>query len=254
MLDKYFKELWFSQWETKVFTSVYSLWTQPASTIAKYSGIERTTVYKILLRLTKEGLLYETHHKGIKHFFVPDSQIIKKYIDKKINKYTKLEENYDNIEIALKKFEKYKNNSLPKISLFDWQIGIKNIYEDIIKTTLEKKYISIRLFASNTVENQVILDKETKTYSHKLFNTLQEHNINIETFLWNGISLMENITKTFDFEQIYSLPASNSSVNIYLVWDIIYIIIFKESHFAIKIESEDLGNTFHFLFDNINEL
>jgi hypothetical protein len=64
--------------------------------------------------------------------------------------------------------------------------------------------------------------------------------------------LMENISKTYDIEIIEKLPASNSAINIFLVWNIIYIIIFKDSPFWIKIESEDLAYTFHFLFDNID--
>lgn len=252
MLTKYFKELWFSELETNVFKSLYILWTKPASTISSYCWIERTTVYNTLLRLEKEWIVYETTKKGIKHFFIPDSKVIKNYIQQKINKYKSLEENYENIEVELKKFEKQKDSSVPKISLFDWQTGIKNIYDDIVSTTLKNKYISIRLFASNTVDNQVIIDNETKSFSNKLFKELNKNKINIETFLWNWISLMENITKTFDFDKIYSLPASNSAVNIYLVWDNIYIIIFKESPFWIKIQSEDLWSTMHFLFDNIN--
>ena len=63
--------------------------------------------------------------------------------------------------------------------------------------------------------------------------------------------LMENISKTFDIDTISQTPASNSAVNIYLVWDVIYIIIFKDSPFWIKIESSDLAGTLHFLFDKI---
>jgi hypothetical protein len=47
------------------------------------------------------------------------------------------------------------------------------------------------------------------------------------------------------------IPASNSAVNIYLVGQIIYIIIFKDSPFGIKIESSDLANTLDFLFDKV---
>lgn len=251
MFEKYFQELWFSENEAKVFKTLFMLWTKPASTIAKYIWMERTSVYKILIRLSNENLVFETYKWWIKHFFIPNIDVLKNYSSNKIEKYKKIEESYDKIKKELTEFESKKDKNLPKITLFDSSQWIKNIHEDILKECLKNNYISIRLFASNTVDSQVTISKDMKDSSVELFKKLEKNKINIETYLWNWIMLMENITKTFDIKTIEKLPASNSAVNIYLVWNIIYIIIFKDSPFAIKIESEDLAFTLHFLFDKI---
>ena len=251
MFDTYIQELGLSKKEGEVFKALYMLGTKPASTVGKYLWYERTSVYKILQRLVDENLVYESYKWGMKHFFIPDISVLQKYTQAKAQKYQKLNEGYDQIRLELQELESKKDTNIPKISLFDSLAGIKNMHQNILDTTLEKWYISVRLFASNTVDSQVTIWEEMKKSSLELFKNLGKEKISIETYLWNGIMLMENISKTFDIDTISKIPASNSAVNIYLVWDVIYIIIFKDSPFGIKIESDDLANTLHFLFDKV---
>jgi len=251
MFEKYFEDLWFSKKEARIFKALFSLWTKPASTIAKYLWMERTSVYKILQKLMEDNLVYETNKWGIKHFFIPNIDVLKVYAENKIKKYNNLNNSYENIKNELLEFENAKDKNIPKITIFDSNTGVKNMHKDIIENAIKNSYISIRLFASNTIESQVNINDDLKKSSTELFDNLKENKISIETYLGNWIMLMENISKTFDIETISKIPASNSAINIYLVWSIIYIIIFKETSFWIKIENEDLAWTFHFLFDNI---
>ncbi len=251
MFEKYFINLGFSKNEALVFKTLFILWTKPASTVAKYLWMERTSVYKILQRLVWENLVFETYKWWIKHFFIPNIEILKNYTENKINNYKKIDKDYDNIKQELLEFENKKDKNLPKITLFDSSLWIKNMHDDILKNTLKNKYISIKLFASNTVDSQVSISGELKDSTVDLFKKLKSNSIHIETYLWNGIMLMENISKTSDISIIEKLPASNSAINIFIVWTTIYIILFKESSFWIKIESDDLSNTMHFLFDKI---
>ena len=79
MFEKYFKNLWFTEKEARIFKALYTLWTKPASTVAKYLGMERTSVYKILGKLTEENIVYETNKWWIKHFFIPNIDVLKTY-------------------------------------------------------------------------------------------------------------------------------------------------------------------------------
>jgi len=105
---------------------------------------------------------------------------------------------------------------------------------------------------SNVVESQTNISREILASREYLFSNLSSHNISLETFLWNGIMLMENMSKIIDISDISEIPASNSGIQIFLVWDTIYIILLKDIPFGIKIKSFDLANTLHFLFDNMN--
>lgn len=116
----------------------------------------------------------------------------------------------------------------------------------------EKGYISLKFFASNVAYTVGGKQSSLKKYSKKFFQKLKEKNIYLDCFLGDGIMLMESLGKAINFEQIENLPASNSAINIFIVGEIMYIMIFKDIPFGIKIQSQELANTMHFLFDNVN--
>jgi sugar-specific transcriptional regulator TrmB len=53
----YFSELGFSQKEAEIYLTLYKLGMQPASTIAKYVQLERTSVYKTLMFFVEKDLV-----------------------------------------------------------------------------------------------------------------------------------------------------------------------------------------------------
>lgn len=249
MLNEYFSQLWLNNKEIDIFLTLYKFWTTRASTIAKYLNLERTNVYKILLSLVDLWIVITTSKWWVKNFYT-DISLIKRYVEKKQAEAKKLESNLD---LMISHLQKTKNieSKLPKITIFDWETWVKNSYNDIFENISKKWYIQIKLFASNTFESQTSLQNEIKIQSNKFYSKLKDIWVNVETFLWNWIMIMENISKTTQIDSLNELPASNSAVNIFLVWKIIYIMIFKENPFCIKIDSEDLAYTMHFLFDNL---
>lgn len=249
---EYFEELWFNEKETDIYISLYKLGTQPASIIAKNTWIERTYTYKALIKLSDIGVISTSEKSGIKHFFVDDIVKIKRLVEQKRKKYEAMEENFSDIKTELAQFDRRLQWSAPKISLYDSNDGIKNIYEDILEEIASKWYISIKFFASNLAYSAGWDTWVLKDYSKDFFETLKHKKIYLDTFLWNGIMLMESIWKAVDFSTLENLPASNSAINIFIVWEVIYIMIFKEIPFGIKIESSELSNTMHFLFENVN--
>ncbi|MDP2670460.1 MAG: hypothetical protein Q8O99_06115 [bacterium] len=62
---------------------------------------------------------------------------------------------------------------------------------------------------------------------------------------------MEQISKTTNIQNLSDLPAGNASVNIFVVGKILYLVIFRDIPFGIKIDSEDVANTMHFLFEKL---
>lgn len=57
---RFFTQLGFTEKEAEIFLALYKLGTKPASSIASYLHMERTSVYKSLLKLTQEGVVLET--------------------------------------------------------------------------------------------------------------------------------------------------------------------------------------------------
>lgn len=249
----YFIELWFTKKEAEIYLSLYKLWNQPASVISKNTWHERTAIYKILLKLVEKNLVSISQKWNIKTFFIENNNNLKEFVEKKYNKYKKLNNEFTNIDAELKQLKYEKNSSVPKISLFDWINWVENIYSDIIKTIENKKYISLKFFSSNVVDSQnTSNNNKTSKISENFFNILKNKKISIETFLWNGIMVMEKITRQSNINFLTDLPASNSWINIFIVWKTFYMILLKDSTFWIKIESDDLANSMHCIFDSLN--
>lgn len=247
----YFTNLWFSKKESEIFLTLYKLWTKPASTIAKHIHMERTSVYKILLRLSKSNIVSETMIWWVKHFFIPDITTLRKYSQDQKDKFSKLENEFEKIQTELIHINQIKYSRLPKITIFDWFEGIKNIYSDILNNIYSHWYISIKLFASNTFESQIEVDPDVRKYDNDFFEKLKLNKITVDTYLGNWLITMEHISKTIDINSLKNLPAGNSAINIYIVWKIVYIIIFKDIPFGIKIDSEDLAYAMHFIFEKM---
>jgi hypothetical protein len=73
----------------------------------------------------------------------------------------------------------------------------------------------------------------------------------LDIFLWNGISVLEEIVKSNDMWDLWELPAQNSSIQLFIFWDFVYIVIFKDIAYGIKIESEEYANIMHFLMKKV---
>ena len=149
----YFQRLWFNEKEAKIFLALYKLGSQPASTIAKYVNIERTSVYKTLLKLAKADLVSISEKNGIKNFFISDISILKKYVNKQIDEFQNLDDEFESVKTELSQFDSTLSSSIPKITIYDGIDGVKNIYSDIYALIEEKSYISIKFFASNLFES-----------------------------------------------------------------------------------------------------
>lgn len=215
--------------------------------------MERTTVYKTLLRLEKYNLVQITEKNKTKHFFIPSIKVIKNFIINQKEQLTDLEENYTQVESEFKKLDKKYKANIPKIRLFDNIDGVKNIFEDIYENTIENKFISIKFFASNVFQEQTGHNAITKDLTQNFFKKLKKKSITLDSFLGNGILIMEHVSRNsnIDLTALEHLPASNSAINMFIVGQSFYIIIFKDIPFGIKIDSEELVYSMHFLFDNL---
>lgn len=235
--------------ESLIFTFLYQYGKKPASTIAKHIWDERTNTYKSLQQLVKKWFLSEIVKDWTKLFFVSDKRVFEHKLNAEIEE---IEEKKNNLWLLQKEFDYLEASSYsgkPNIVFFEWIDWIKNIYDDIIFSVTEKWYKSIKFFASNTFENKS--SNNFLQYSPTFLEKLKKKDILIDIFLWNWISILEEIIKSRDLNTIWDLPASNSSIQTFIFWDFVYIIIFKDIPYWIKIESEEYASIMHFLFKKI---
>jgi hypothetical protein len=63
---------------------------------------------------------------------------------------------------------------------------------------------------------------------------------------------METVGKISHIDAIRELPATSESIQVFITWENVSIIIFRELPFGIKISSNELAQVFHFLLEHIH--
>ncbi len=250
----YFQSLGFSQKESEIYLALYQLWVQPASIIAKYVKLERTSVYKILLSFAEKNLVAVTDRNGVKHFFIPDISVIRQYVENESSRLETMKQEYATVAMEIESHRKNAAYNMPKITLYEGEDGMRNCYENIYTSLKASGYRSCQLFASNTLHSRSGKSHAIEQYADAFFDTMKEEGFLIEAILGNGIDLMETIGRVSGVDELRSLPAANESIQIFIAGTNTYIIIFREIPFAMKISSNELAQVFRFLLEKMNSL
>jgi len=246
-LIKLLEETGLSSKQAEVFLLLYRYGRKPASSVAKIIWQERTNVYKLLQSMVRKGIIAETNKEWVKHFFVADKNIFRHLHQKQKEDLDQIEKTLPLIETELSKFDERKISPMPKMRFFEGKSWINTLFDDMYNNILSNHYIMIKMFASNTLESQSTSPHNLHDYSQAFFDKLKWEWVSVEAYLWNGILMFENILKTYDVQELETLPAGNSTINIFILWNIVYIVIFKQVPFGLKIESEELASVLHFL-------
>lgn len=162
-----------------------------------------------------------------------------------------MEEEFSAIETELASYRQKEGSHLPKITIHEGSDGVRNLYDDIYGEIIRNGYISCKMFASNTLASQSGKTDTVARYADDFLKKMQEKNVHIETFLGNGLWLMESIGKARNIDELRNLPAANESIQMLIAGRAVYIVIFKDIPFGIKFVSEEFAQTLHFLFERI---
>lgn len=244
------KDFGLTEKQSEIFVYLYKYWAKPASTVANSIWWERTNIYKALKKMWSRWIISEITKRWVKHFFITDKNIFNNQIKEEVKDIENKKNKLDYLNQELKKLDKEIISNRPNISFYEWIDWMELIFDNIYKEIINKSYLSIKMFASNTLESS----SKTKfnTFAWDFIQKLKKEKINIEAYLWNWIMLFENIIKTYDTDILENLPAWNSAINTFIFWDFVYIIIFKEIPFWIKIENPEFAQMMHFLLKKSN--
>lgn len=106
---------------------------QPASVIANRANLNRTTVYKTLVRLVKKGLVTKTQRHGITCFFAEDPENRLKVLIEERQRLLGEMNNAMMEALPLLTISDDDPDSLPRIRYYEGIEGIKQIYEAVLK-------------------------------------------------------------------------------------------------------------------------
>lgn len=212
---------------------------------------ERTNTYKLIQVLVRQGLVAETTKKGVKHFYVPNKEVLRQRIEQHKKEIETQEELLPMIEHELTKFDKQRISPIPKMRFFEGKSGMASLFDDMWSLIQKRNYVMIKCIASNTLESQSTSQHQLHDYAAEFFEHIEKHQVHVESYLGNGILTLEQIMKTHDMQVLPGLPAGNAAVNVFVVGDTLYLIIFKQVPFGLKIQSEAFADMMHFLLKQI---
>jgi hypothetical protein len=154
------------------------------------------------------------------------------------------------LEQNLSHIDKQRISPLPAMRFFQWSNEMDLVVTDIIDEINKNDYKMIRCFSTNTLESQT-WSKQFSDYGNKLLQFLHTKKISVELYMGNWINLLEQMIKTYDASMLSDLPAWQASLMIFIIWEVVYIILFKTQPVAIKIESKELSSVIWFLLKQV---
>jgi sugar-specific transcriptional regulator TrmB len=116
----------FSEKKALIYLTLLELGEAVVVDIAKKANLKRTTVYNILPELIQEGFVKTTKKNKTKYFFVEDPKQLKVDAEERLNNIEKIVPELQSLQSVLP----YN----PKITFLEGMGGMKDLYEDIIKS------------------------------------------------------------------------------------------------------------------------
>ncbi len=138
MIDKILIKIGLTQKEASIYLASLRLGSQTATNIAKYAGINRTTVYDIFESLIKKGLASKIDRGTAVYFQVADPKNLLNYLDGEKNEYIrKIEKEKQELAEILPAIQSIERaaTTKPKVQFFEGEKGMREAYEDTLKTT-----------------------------------------------------------------------------------------------------------------------
>lgn len=132
-LDQILETIGLNSSEIAVYKTALQAGPRPASVIAKRANIKRGQTYNVLSSLSEKGVIQEFVKNGVRHFTCSSPRALVSMLDSRRgeieNKRSKLLELIPDLERLAR-----CDDAKPKVRFFQGDEGIKEIFEDILRT------------------------------------------------------------------------------------------------------------------------
>jgi len=250
-METFFEKLGLDPKESKILICAIHLGAQPASVIAQYVKMDRTTVYRILKSLYSRGLLARSNRKGATVFYLEKLSDIEHHIQKERDRFNELMDEFHAISPRLKAL-KSVFQAAPSIQIYDGFEKLQDLYRDIIVRAKEQNLLQIRILGSNTF-SQKLEQQEMGSLIENFQKDLKKNLIETDILIAQGNLTREWLTHLRTFGELASLPAAGGATNVILVGESVFMVSFREFPVGLRIEHPDVAQTMHFLFDVANK-
>ena len=173
-MKELFKNLGLDGERMQTFLKLLELGAQPASVVARYVGVPRTTMYSILDELKKLGFIEEFERAGIKYYKCISVESLQDILEARANKVVYTMELLEK-ELPGLIMKENKLSVTPKVKFYEGKEAIMKMYEEVLK---EKGFYS---FFNPQVDNPVM-----KVYFDKIENAIRKKHLRVKEFVVRG--------------------------------------------------------------------
>ena len=253
-IQSYLSQVWLNTKESVIYQKLYSLWKNPASSIARACNLERVYTYKALQKFVSMGIIAQTQSKGVKQFWIPSLDLLQQYIQKQTNQRQSLDQDFEMIQQEFLTLETHRTTAPPRIHLYEWATPLGNLFQDIQSTITSQNLLQVKLFATNTFSEQLGSREHIIKYSKGLFAFLDQQKTTLHSYIAEWELIMQHLRTHASLEVLWELPAWDHAINLRVVGKQVYIIIYKDQPVGLKIESSELARALHFLLEQFDRI
>lgn len=244
---RYLEQLGYNKKEATIYITLYTMWSSPASSIARQSTFERVYTYKVLQSMVNDWIIAHTKKSGTTHFRIPNERLLLSFAQKNRQHREKIEDRYEYVQTQFQELRADQQTSAPKIHLFEWKQQIKNLFDDMQTAIIQEQVLSIAVFGTHTFQEQITSHETVSSISEELNKFLIEKKITITNYIAEWWLVMEHIRQYPWIEKLWDLPAWDNAINIFIIWKIVYVVIYKWTPVWLKINSPELAWALHFV-------
>ncbi len=241
-LQQYLASLWFEQKQSEIFLATYQYWPKPASTIASLSQSERSYCYKFLEELVKEWLVEQTLIKHTKHYYVVTSDVLLQRIHNQQEKLDAIKSSYHEAKIMFDMVWKNHASYIPKIQQFEWVEWIRQRYDDMLQHIESQSLLVVQCTLTTLFSSQVTKYIDLQKLYNQFLADLHHRDIVVQWHIGSGWLIVESMCHVDTVDYLSSVSVGHQSVQLWIVWDITYIWLFRQLPIGIKLRSPDMAD------------
>jgi sugar-specific transcriptional regulator TrmB len=140
-------EYGFSRNESLLYSHLLSNQDTPAYAVAQKTGIPRTTVYKTLESLKKQGFVSSWIKNGVKHFSAENPEILQRQLKNKEQSISQA------LPTMLDLFNLRVSD--PSSKLYEGKDGVERVFDQILEIAKARKIKRIYAFSDRSITDQI---------------------------------------------------------------------------------------------------
>jgi len=235
--------LWLSEVESHIYLVCLEYWSIPASTIAKYVAIPRTTVYNYTTHLLKKQVLIETKNNSGTLYGAQHPDIIISLLKQEQNRLWWLVTQIEDIKDTLLSLS-HTSEAIPKVKYYQWIESIQATYEKYVQANNWFAYFDVTVACKHLWRTP---EQAANIFSHVQWSIKE---LVVDNDMWRQYaSYIKNPNHAVKF-----LSQENTFLTDTICFDgIIHYISFDNTKLVVEIKHENIFQSHKNIFMALRE-